>query len=189
MKDFLRRERPSLDLVSQTPWARDRGRPLFAEKSRFSAGGVKGEVKRGKEVGEGTGPEGERGGKKEKRVGGKGPKAHSKNSDSRTSMIEVLFSGLSRFYAGQYGRNGVQKRTKKMKNVPKCTKVTVMHRRCQDYRPDFWCFSISSANRLPTLNFPGFWRGQFLASRVIAGFESAKLPTSCFRPEMVLGIV
>ena len=43
---------------------------------------VKGEVKRGKGVGERTGPEGEKGGKNEgKRVGGKGPKAHSKNSD------------------------------------------------------------------------------------------------------------
>ena len=32
---------------------------------------------------------------REKRVGGKGPKAHSENSDFGTPMIEVLFSGLS----------------------------------------------------------------------------------------------
>ena len=47
-------------------------------KSEFSGsqtgGGVEEEVKRGKGVGEGTGPEGEKGGKNEGgRVGGKGP--------------------------------------------------------------------------------------------------------------------
>ena len=57
-------------------------------------------VKRGKGVREGTGPEGERGGKnKGKRVGGKGPKAHSENSDYGAPMIWVLFGGLSKLRA------------------------------------------------------------------------------------------
>ena len=46
-----------------------------------------GEVKRGKGVREGTGPEGERGGEnKGKRGEERGLKAHSKNSDSATPM-------------------------------------------------------------------------------------------------------
>ena len=51
----------------------------------------RGEGEEGRRGKRGTGPEGERGGKNEgKRVGGKGPKAYSKNSDFGTPMIEVL---------------------------------------------------------------------------------------------------
>ena len=49
--------------------------------------GVQKDVKRTNEVSEGMGPEGERGEKNErKRVGGRGPKAHSKNSDFGTPI-------------------------------------------------------------------------------------------------------
>ena len=49
-------------------------------------------------VEESTGHEGERGGGKtrEKRLEERGPKAHSKNSDLGTPMIEVLFLWLSK---------------------------------------------------------------------------------------------
>ena len=45
------------------------------------------EVKRGEVVGERTGPEGERGKNEGKRVGRKGPKAHSKTSDFGTPIF------------------------------------------------------------------------------------------------------
>ena len=45
-------------------------------------------MKRGKGVGEGTWPEGEKGWKNEgKRVGGKGPKPHSKKPEFGTPLI------------------------------------------------------------------------------------------------------
>ena len=51
-------------------------------------GGIKGELTTERGVGEGTGPEGERGGKNEgKGWEERGPKAHSKNSDLGTPMI------------------------------------------------------------------------------------------------------
>ena len=54
-------------------------------------------MKKGKGVGEGTGPGGERGGKNEgNRVGGEGPKAHSKSSDFGTPYdLGTLITGLS----------------------------------------------------------------------------------------------
>ena len=56
----------------------------------------KGEVKKGKGVREGTGPEGERGGKNEgKGCKERGPKERLKNSDFGTPMILVLLSDLS----------------------------------------------------------------------------------------------
>ena len=64
--------------------------PEFSGSQKW---GIEGEVKRGKGVGEGTGPEGERGGKnEEKGWEERGPKAHSKNSDFGTPVISVLFS-------------------------------------------------------------------------------------------------
>ena len=58
-------------------------------------GGVEGEVQSREVVGESTGPEGERVGKmREKSWQERGPKAHSKNSDFGTPLIQVLFSGL-----------------------------------------------------------------------------------------------
>ena len=53
----------------------------------------------GKGVGEGPGPEGEKGG----RMRGKGreerrPKPHLRNSDFGTPVIEVVFSGLSKYF-------------------------------------------------------------------------------------------
>ena len=69
--------------------------------------GIKAEVQSGKVVGGGTGPEGERGGKSEGKRGGgdeRGPKAHSKNSDFGTPLIEVLFSSLPT--AAQQERDG-----------------------------------------------------------------------------------
>ena len=49
---------------------------------------MKRDVKRGKGVGKGTGPEGERGGRmREKWWEERGPKTRAKNSDCRTPMI------------------------------------------------------------------------------------------------------
>ena len=82
------RDRGVATPLQNTKEYRDHMGYLNQSCSGVKQGGIKGEVKKGKGVREGTRPEGERGGKnKGKGWEERGPKARSKNSDFSTPLI------------------------------------------------------------------------------------------------------